>query len=100
MNITRRLKEKEPCTFWERNMSQSTAAVEKFEYYVKHLHEVEYGDFKRKLSLYILRLEQAYGNNSPQVKKLIKDMREKAIYSPTGNIEMTRAEILEMAKKI
>ncbi|MCB0357146.1 MAG: hypothetical protein KDD40_09070 [Bdellovibrionales bacterium] len=81
--------------------NNKSAALDKFENYLTHLHEVEYGDFKRKLSLYILRLEQAYGANANiQVKKLFNEMREKAIYNPTGNIEITRVEIMDLAKKL
>ncbi|MCB9024922.1 MAG: hypothetical protein H6625_01275 [Bdellovibrionaceae bacterium] len=75
-------------------------AIEKFENYVGNLYEIEYGDFKRKLSLYILRLEQGCDNTSPKVARVIKKMREKVIYSPDGNIENTRAEVLDLVKEL
>lgn len=74
-------------------------AIVKFVNLLENLHEVEYGDFKRKLSLYILRLEQGYGS-SPMVKQVVKKMRDRVIYDPDGNIENTRAEVLEIVKEL
>jgi len=74
--------------------------VDSFYKQIQNLHEVEYGDFKRKLSLYLLRLEQGLTPTSPEVQTLINEMREFVIYSPDGNIENARAEVLDTSEKI
>ena len=74
--------------------------VEKFEQQVQWLHEVEYGDFKRKLSLYILRLQQGLQSNRPKVVELIESMRDTVIYNPVGDIEITRAKVLDTVEKL
>ena len=83
----------------EDNMSQNSA-IEKFENYVKNLHEIEYGDFKRKLSLYILRLEQGYGKKDARSQKIFHQMRDKTIYNADGNIDNSRAIVLDLAKSL
>jgi hypothetical protein len=74
--------------------------ITKFENSVKNIHEIEYGDFKRKLSLYILRLEQSLGSKNKKSHFYISQMKEKVIYNPEGNIDIARDIILEITKKM
>lgn len=76
-------------------------AVKKFIDQVRWLHEPEFGDFKRKVGLYIHRLVESVpalkqGSSSP----LISKMREDVLFNPNGNIEGTRKQILELAQKV
>ncbi len=78
--------------------------ISKFRHYVKDLHEIEYGDFKRKLSLYILRLEQGLPKSDAQTnsqsRRIISAMREIAIYNPQADIDTVREEILDLANQL
>jgi hypothetical protein len=59
------------------------------------LYEPEYGDFKRKVGLYIERLEEAYPDK--QAAKVLADIKTTVIYNPNGDIEKTRRQVLQMA---
>lgn len=76
-------------------------AVQKFIDQVRWLYEPEYGDFKRKLGLYIERLEEAHPElASGKAKDVFANMKSKVIYNPNGNIELTRRQVLEMANQL
>ena len=79
---------------------EQTPVVSEFVYKVENLHEIEYGDFKRKLSNYILRLEQGLNSKDPQVKSILRSLRNKIIFNPNGDIESSRADALELAEKL
>ena len=68
---------------------------------VEWLYEPEYGDFKRKLSLYIYRLESLL---APQISQegldLIEEMKRLCLYQPSGEIEQTRTEILQLSERL
>lgn len=68
---------------------------------VRWLYEPEYGDFKRKLGLYIQRLEEA----DPTLKKgsgrkIIDSMKTAVMYDPNGDIETTRRKVLQLANEL
>jgi hypothetical protein len=65
---------------------------------VESLYEVEYGDFKRKVGLYINRLEQEF--RDPQSRQIIQEMRQHVLYSPTADIETAREKTLQLARKL
>lgn len=72
-------------------------AVTEFKNHIRWLYEPEFGDFKRKVSLYVERLEQA----SPALSKTAIDkIRQTALYSPNGDIESTRRQILELSDRL
>ncbi len=71
-------------------------AVKKFIDQVRWLYEPEYGDFKRKIGLYIERLEEAYPTGQ-DAQKVLADMKSTVIYNPNGDIEATRRQVLQMA---
>lgn len=76
-------------------------AVKKFIDQVRWLYEPEFGDFKRKLGLYIERLEQTHpelakGHN----KSVMETMKSTVIYNPNGDIERTRREVIQMASQL
>ena len=78
-----------------------TDAVKLFIDQIRWLYEPEYGDFKRKVNLYIERLEEA----EPSVKngageKVLASMRSIVVYSPNGDIESTRREVIQLAAQL
>lgn len=63
---------------------------------IKDLTEVEYGDFKRKVGQYINNFErQSEGQMPSDLKQKLNTIKDYAIYRPNGDIESTRAKILE-----
>lgn len=79
----------------------SHAAVNDFIEKIEWIHEVEAGDFRRKLGLYLLRLEQKVpaGEQTPAFKKMAASIRQNYIYCPSDDLEKNREEILELARK-
>jgi hypothetical protein len=76
-------------------------AVKKFIDQVRWLYEPEFGDFKRKVGLYIERLEEAYPDlASGQSKKVLASMKSTVIYNPSGDIEGTRRQVIQMAHEL
>ena len=68
---------------------------------IRWLYEPEYGDFKRKVGLYIERLEQAHPTlASGAAKRVIANMKSTVIYNPNGNIEVTRRQVIQMAHEL
>ena len=76
-------------------------AVRQFIEQVRWLYEPEYGDFKRKVGLYIQRLEEAEPQlKSGRGKQVLEEMRTAVVYNPNGDIEATRREVLKMAQEL
>lgn len=76
-------------------------AVRQFIDQVRWLYEAEFGDFKRKIGLYIQRLEEAHPSlKSGRAKEVLTQMRNTVVYSPNGDIEATRRQVLKMAYEL
>jgi hypothetical protein len=76
-------------------------ALRQFIDQVRWLYEPEFGDFKRKVGLYIQRLEEANPSlKSGRAKEVLKDMRTTVVYTPNGDIEATRRQLLKMAQEL
>lgn len=76
-------------------------ALKKFIDQVRWLYEPEYGDFKRKVGLYIERLEAAHPElTSGEAKTVIASMRSTVIYNPNGDIEVTRRQVIQLAHEL
>ena len=76
-------------------------AVRQFIEQVRWLYEPEYGDFKRKLGLYIQRLEEAHPQlKTGPAKKVLEEIRTVVVYNPNGDIEATRREVLKRAQEL
>lgn len=76
-------------------------AVKHFIDQVRWLYEPEFGDFKRKLGLYIERLEEAHPElmRGPS-EKVMANMKSAVVYNPSGDIEVTRRQVLQMATEL
>jgi len=76
-------------------------AVKNFIDQVRWLYEPEFGDFKRKLGLYIERLEESHPELAKgSSRKVMANMKTAVMYNPNGDIELTRRQILQMAHEL
>jgi hypothetical protein len=76
-------------------------AVKQFIDQVRWLYEPEYGDFKRKLGLYIERLEEANPElGQGDAQKVMANMKSAVVYNPNGDIELTRRQVIQMAHEL
>jgi hypothetical protein len=75
--------------------------LNQFDEKVRSLHEVDYGDFKRKVGLYIKRLTESFSDQEfGVVQDLIDSLYNEVIYSGDGNIDLTRAKVTELISQI
>ena len=79
---------------------QNRESIEEFIHSVQHLHEIEYGDFKRKLNLYLSRLEQNVGNADSELSRWVGEMKNQILYCAPANIEVVREQTLNSAQKL
>lgn len=76
-------------------------AVRQFIDQVRWLYEPEFGDFKRKLGLYIQRLEEAHPSlKSGRAKEVIGEIRNNVVFNPNGDMEFTRRQVIKMAQEL
>jgi hypothetical protein len=76
-------------------------AVLQFIDQVRWLYEPEYGDFKRKVNSYIQRLEEAHpAFKAGQGSQVLANMKTSVVYSPNGDIESTRREVIQLAAQL
>lgn len=76
-------------------------AIKKFIDQVRWLYEPEYGDFKRKVGLYIERLEESYSHTDfGEASKVLANMKSTVVYNPNGDIETTRRQVIQMAHEL
>ncbi len=69
---------------------------------VRSLYEPEFGDLKRKVGLYIDRLEESL-EKSNEVKgagHVLTKMKTSVVYNPNGDIESTRRQVIQMAHEL
>ncbi|MGE0763858.1 MAG: hypothetical protein AB7N80_11320 [Bdellovibrionales bacterium] len=68
---------------------------------IRWLHEVEYGDFKRKVGLYLTRLEKSLDAEKLRaVRDVIAQIRQDVIFNNKDDIEFARRRTLELAELI
>ncbi len=80
---------------------ENTQFITSFTNRIRNLHEVEYGDFKRKLSLYFSRLEgDLRAHNIVDHGHILNQMRQVVLYNPSGDIEGTRQSVIAMAEQL
>ena len=76
-------------------------AVQQFIDQVRWLYEPEFGDFKRKLGLYIQRLEEAHPSfKAGQGGQVLQNMKTTVVYNPNGDIESTRRQVIQLAAQL
>lgn len=76
-------------------------AVRQFIDQVRWLYEPEFGDFKRKLGLYLERLEESNPSlKSGRPKEILDEIKTSVVYNPNGDIEVTRRQVIKMAQEL
>ncbi len=76
-------------------------ALRQFIDQVRWLYEPEFGDFKRKVGLYIQRLEESHPSlKKGRAKEVLADMKTTVVYNPNGDMESTRRQLLTMAQEL
>ncbi len=58
--------------------------IDEFLKKIGDIHEVEYGDVKRKVGAYLMRLEESLGHQSSAIKQVMTELKVKLIYRPMG----------------
>jgi hypothetical protein len=74
-------------------------SVRRFLKKVAELHEPEYGDFKRKVGLYLADLRDDL-KTVPDAVRLILQLDDVVIYNPDGNVEKTRQRVLKAVEPL
>ncbi len=87
--------------------SGGSSFIENFIDQVKWLQEPEFGDFKRKVGLYVNRLEEELssgalsGTSAGQKQRdLLEQMRFVCLYAPDGDMDGTRRKVLQLAEQL
>lgn len=75
-------------------------AVEFFIETVAELYEKDYGDFMRRVVLYMDRMAMDVRGAPPEVVKIFTSMKQYLVYQPNFDIESTRVRILRDAQEI
>lgn len=80
---------------------EKTEALGSFIDQVRWLHEVDFGDFKRRVGLYILRTEATMAlDKLNSVRDLFAQMRQDLLYVGHADVEVTRKRMIELAEQI
>lgn len=75
--------------------------ISSFSDQIRTLHEVDYGDFKRKIALYVRRLHQKLDQDQARVVlDVLQQMNTLVLYNASGQVEETRARVLELAETL
>ena len=75
--------------------------ISKFVDQIRFLHEPEYGDFKRKVGTYLLRLQQELDMDSQKrVIDLLEKILQEVIFSATGDVEQARHLTVQTLEQI
>ena len=77
-------------------------AIKEFVEKIQWIHEIEAGDFRRKLGLYLNRLEQRVPEDqqNKDFKKITAKIRQDFIFSPTSDLETSREEVIDLANHL
>lgn len=65
---------------------------------VKWLQEPEFGDFKRKIGLYLDQTKESLGPSEANLKKNLDELKYQVVYAPNGDMEATRALVISKLK--
>lgn len=83
------------------NFADPRSAISNYMQKIDDLAEVDYGDFKRKVGQYLLRIEEllaARGRGEPL--SIIQEVRQKVVYYPQFDIDDGREYTLDRLRKI
>lgn len=75
--------------------------LEAFRGQVSQLIEKDYGDWKRKVGLYLIRLKDETGSaRGGDFAKGLAEIESVVVYSPNFDIESTRAKVDEICRRL
>ncbi len=75
-------------------------AIEVFIRSVHEIHDPDFGDFKRRATLYLHRLMDALGLSHAPTKELLATIMHRLNYEPELDIEQTRHQLLDLAEQL
>jgi len=76
--------------------NREVQVVQEYADKIDRLVEVEYGDFKRKIGQYLIRLSEALGaHRNTEVRRAIDDLRTHVVFDPNQDIEAAREIVLQ-----
>ena len=78
--------------------SNTENLINEFKEKVQNLQEVDIGDFRRRLSVYIYRLNEDLSTNDPKKKQSLNQMKNIALYEDYRDIEEIRQLIVNEIK--
>lgn len=67
---------------------------------VKWLQEPEFGDFKRKIGLYLDQTREGLKSPDRVLKKSLDELKYQVVYAPNGDMEATRALVVSKLKSL
>ncbi|MGE4131160.1 MAG: hypothetical protein AB7F86_05945 [Bdellovibrionales bacterium] len=75
--------------------------LDEFKTQIQFLYEPEFGDFKRKVSLYLQRLEEGEPDLAKGAgRQTLEKIKNTVLFDPDGDIESTRSKILELLQEL
>ena len=79
--------------------TNTKSLINEFKEKVQNLQEVDIGDFRRRLSVYIYRLDEDMDINDPKKKQILDQMKNIVLYEEGQNIEDIRQSVINEVKK-
>ena len=67
---------------------------------VRWLQEPEFGDFKRKIGLYLDQTREGLESSDKAFKKSLDELKYQVVYAPNGDMEATRALVVSKLKSL
>jgi hypothetical protein len=74
--------------------------IDSFIEQVRESCDFDYGDFMRRMNLYISNLKEQFINESAEIREKLKDMQIYTQFAANWNIEITRARLMNDAGTI
>ena len=79
---------------------QRAEIIDAFVDEVEMMAPSNYGDFKRKLDLQVLRLAEKLAPSTPDMGRRVYDFKEQVIFKPLNDCEAARQIALELAESL
>lgn len=67
---------------------------------VKWLHEPEFGDFKRRVGLYLDQFRESLDPSETGLRRSLEELKYQVVYAPNGDMEATRALVISKLKSL
>lgn len=78
-----------------------TEPIDDFIYEINDIDETDYGDFMRKANHgLVILMEKIYKDASPEIKKLLYELKYHIDYMPNWDVDSTRDKVHLLAEEI